>query len=180
MELSLLITVNARYGYLAVPLAGLWAFPRRRWIWMLLLIPFGAISLTALSLSELDSLSAFSVPAALLVLVPILIAIMDHWVALRMNTLFWFILVMCLVPLARVALLSVMGEAWFNRDGYYCWDIAELAHGECRLNPWLLAEAGLAYAAVAISFYGSIPAAVGLLILGWQRRRTIAPARSQG
>lgn len=159
---------------IAVPLAGLWAFPQRRWVWM---YPLIGLPIVADLLKDLGDdvepihIALSAVPRALAVLVPVAMLVGYHWAAVRRNFLFWFLVLVAFGLVARLIIAVIAGEAWQNKDSIYCWDEAQMADPDCRLNPWLLGSAGIGYGGLVVYIYGTIPVMAVLAFAGWRRRR---------
>jgi hypothetical protein len=162
------------YLCIALPAAGFWAFPERRWIWMFALFGVSFAGVLAKAIgdpSEPLEIGLTGGPRALAMLVPVAMVAGDHWTVLRRHPLFWIAVLVAGALLANLVMAVVQGEAWYNKDAIYCWDVMEAAAAKCRLNPWLLGSAAIGYAGQAIAICGTIPALAILGFAGWWRRR---------
>jgi hypothetical protein len=163
-------------GYLLLPLAGFYAFPKRQSLWLVPIFaaPIAAELWGSRSESELVPLAFIS---AMLLAIAAPVALLVH--AVWRSRLRKFIIVALVVLLGYFVLYTsaiYRGEAYLNPDDY-CWK-AEIALGPCAPSPWLLAPIAVGLPAMMLVVVGSIPMAVALLWYGWKRRKAERIARS--
>lgn len=163
-------------GYLLLPLAGLYAFPKRQSVW---LVPVFAAPIALEFWSsrvewELEPL--VFMPAVLLaVTVPLVMLVRGLW---RSRLKKWVIVTIILVLgyFAFTATIFYVGEADLHPDEY-CRE-ADRGAGPCEPSPWLLGPSAIAGPTMMLVIVGSVPMSLVLLWYGWRRRRAERIARS--
>lgn len=163
-------------GYLLLPLAGLYAFPKRQGFCL------GAVVAAVISAelwarhsnSELKPL-VFILSVLLAVAVPVALLVHAGWHT-RLRKFIVAALVVLLGYFAFYASVIYQGEAYLNPDDY-CWE-AERGAGPCEPSPWLLAPIAVGLPAAVLVVVGAVPIALVMLWYGWRRRRAERIARS--
>jgi len=163
-------------GYLLLPLAGFYAFPKRQSLWLvpIFVAPIAAELWSIRSDSELEPL-VFVSAVLLAVAAPLVLLVRAVWRS-RLRKIIIVALVVLLGYFVLYTSAIYQGEAYLNPDDY-CWK-AEIALGPCEPSPWLLAPIAVGLPAMMLVVVGSIPMAFALLWYGRKRRKAERVARS--
>jgi len=163
-------------SYLLLPLAGLYAFPKRQGFCL------GAV-LAAVILAELWARHSnseirplvFVSSVLLAVAVPVALLVHAVWYS-RLRKFIIAALAVLLGYFVFYATVIYQGEAYLNPDDY-CWE-AERGAGPCEPSPWLLAPIAVGLPAVVPIAVGSVPVSFAIFWYGWRRRRAARASRS--
>jgi hypothetical protein len=160
-------------AFLLIPVASLYALPRRYAAWLVSLIALsvGLVAWRQRVDSELLELGVLAVLPAL-AFAPVACAIVDGWRRCRFKALLALLIVLALGYWAFMTTVIYRGEGYLSPDEY-CWESA-LAAGSCEPSPLKLAVSALVFAATPFLVFGGIPAIVALLWYGRARRRRLA------
>lgn len=157
-------------AFLLIPVAGLYALPRRHAAWLVPLIALsvGAVAWNRRVDSELFALAVMAVVLAS-AFAPIACVIVDGWRRFRFKRLLALLIALLLGYWAFMTTVIYQGEQYLSPDEY-CWE-SERAAGACEPSPVKLAVTALVYAASPLLIFGGSPAVIALLWYGRARRR---------
>jgi hypothetical protein len=163
-------------SYLLLPLAALYAFPKRQSVWLVPVFaaPIAVAFWGSRVQSELEPLVFVSVALAA-VTVPVVMLVRGLSQS-RLKKWLIVTIVLVLGCFGFMATVFYVGEADLHPDEY-CWR-ADRGAGPCQPSPWLLGPSAIAAPTIMLVIVGSVPVSLLLLWYGWKRRRAERTARS--